>query len=110
LQAVLLLVGVAEDGDENDSRFQITTDVNVVDGDKADVVDVELAADGLANRAPQQLAHPVMSEIGHKSKWIGGFLDGWIMAGRCAFWATQSNDPSIHKSAFHSLAATFSTA
>ena len=58
-------LGVAEDGDEDDGGFQIAADINVVDGDEADVVDVKFAADGLANRALQKFAHPFVSEIGH---------------------------------------------
>ena len=58
-------VGVAEDADEDDGGFEIAAHVNVVDGDQADVADVKFAADGLANRALQQFAHPFMSEIGH---------------------------------------------
>ena len=37
---------------------QIAAHIHVVDGDEADVVDVKFAADGLANRALQQFAHP----------------------------------------------------
>jgi hypothetical protein len=65
LQAALLLVGIAEDANEHDGGPEIAAHVNVVDRDEADIVDVELAADGLANRALQQLAHPFMSEIDH---------------------------------------------
>ncbi len=65
LEAVLLLFGIAEDADKNDCRFYVAGDVHIVDGDQADFVDVKLAADGLANLALEQFAHPLDSETGH---------------------------------------------
>jgi hypothetical protein len=54
VQAALLLLGIAKNGDEDDGGFEIAADINVRNRDEADIIDVELAADGLASkvRAP----------------------------------------------------------
>src|SRR5665213_3090809 len=79
MESALLLFGVAEDADEDDGGFQIAAHVHVVDGNEAGLVDVKLAADSLADLALQKLAHALMSQVVHKSKWIAGLLDDWII-------------------------------
>ena len=64
-QAALLLVGVAEDADEDDGGLQVAGAVHVVDGDQAGLAHVEFAADGLADRALEQFAHSFVAEVGH---------------------------------------------
>ena len=65
LDAALLLVGVAENADEDDGGFEVAGHIHVVDGNQAAFVDVKFAADGLADFALQQFAHPFMSQIVH---------------------------------------------
>ena len=61
IQAPLLLVGVAENADEDNRRVQITGDVDIIDGDQARFADRELPADDFANLALQEFAHALES-------------------------------------------------
>jgi hypothetical protein len=51
LKTALLLVGIAEDADENRRRFEVAGHVHVIDRDQAGFADVKFAADGLADFA-----------------------------------------------------------
>ena len=64
-EAELLLFLVAEDADEYRRGFEITRAVHVVDGDEADIAHVELAADGFANGALEQLANSLETKVRH---------------------------------------------
>src|SRR5208337_4902076 len=71
LKAALLLVGIAENTDENRRRLEVTSQVHVVDRDQAGFADVKFAADGLADFALQKFAHALESKGCHgKSKWV----------------------------------------
>jgi hypothetical protein len=63
VEAALLLVRVAEDADVNGGGFQIAGAIHVVDRDETDVADVELAPDGFADGALEQLADSFKTEV-----------------------------------------------
>src|SRR6266404_6152426 len=50
-KSAFLLLGRAQDADEDDGRVQIARDINVVHGDQAGLADGELAADSFADLA-----------------------------------------------------------
>ena len=73
-----LLLGIAEDADEDAGIPKVSSKLNVVDADEAGVAHGNLAAEGFADSALQKLAYALMSMGRHKDilrrSELGGVL------------------------------------
>jgi hypothetical protein len=66
LEPVFLLVWSAKDAHKNGRGLEVACHVHVVDGNQADFLDMEFAANGLADFTLEQLADALESETGHE--------------------------------------------
>src|SRR5208337_1090922 len=67
LKAALLLVGIAENADEDRRGLEVARHVHVVDRNQPALADVAFTADGFADGALQKFAHALESEGWHGS-------------------------------------------
>jgi hypothetical protein len=72
-EAAPLLLGLAEDADKNYGGVEIARDIDVIDGDEADIGDFEFAADDFADFAFEEFADALNSQRGHGDKALKAF-------------------------------------
>lgn len=58
-EPAFLLLGIAEDADENNCRVQVARDIDVIDRHQPRFIDREFAANDFADLALQEFAHPL---------------------------------------------------
>jgi hypothetical protein len=66
IQTALLLLGVAENADKDDSRVQVTGHINIIDRDQPRFANRELAANDLSDLSFQEFADALKSQRGHE--------------------------------------------
>ena len=64
-QPAFLLLGIAEDTDENNSRVQVARHIDIIDRHQPRLGDREFAANDFADLALEQLAHALESKGRH---------------------------------------------